>query len=61
MDKLKAVIITNYGFFHAELINFQLQVSIQFKENQIREGFNTFPLLGPCIVAEFEENIIVYV
>ena len=28
MDKLKAVTITNYGFFHAELINFQLLKSL---------------------------------
>ena len=28
MDKLKVVIITNYGFFHAELINFQLLKSL---------------------------------
>ena len=28
MDKLKAVIITNNGFFHAELINFQLLKSL---------------------------------
>uniref|UniRef100_A0A7N2R1F7 RPW8 domain-containing protein n=2 Tax=Quercus lobata TaxID=97700 RepID=A0A7N2R1F7_QUELO len=28
MDKLKAVIITNYGFFYAELINFQLLKSL---------------------------------
>ena len=60
MDKLKVLVISNYGFFPAEIINFQLLNSTQFKENQIGEGFNPFPLQGPYTIEEFEENILVH-
>jgi hypothetical protein len=35
MDKLKVLIVTNYGFFHAELRNFELLESLPYL-NKIR-------------------------
>ena len=37
------------------------QLSTPFRNDQIGKGFNPFPLQGPGIVEEFEENIIVCV
>ena len=55
MDKLKVLVISNYGFFPAEIINFQLLNSTQFKENQIGEGFNPFPLQGHVLLKSLKK------